>query len=243
MGPSASVPDGGGRSSTQAEQALNPKDKEMTSFTKVVLRDTEVVWGEQFQGLGKKYRDPHMVIYSGQVQSACGSAGSAVGPFYCPGDEKIYIDLSFYRDMESKLKANGDFARAYVIAHEVGHHIQKQLGYTRFAEAARQTGEKRTANQASVKLELQADFLAGVWANQAQKKFNFLEAGDIEEAMNAAFQVGDDRLQQKARGYVVPDSFTHGTSQQRSAAFRKGFETGDVRLASQYFDQPRGIKN
>ena len=234
-GPTAQAPDP--RSSQRAEQKLSPEQRDLTSFTKVVLKDTEVVWGEQFRVLNRQYREPHMVIYDGMVQSACGNASNAVGPFYCPGDEKVYIDLAFYRDMERKLGAKGDFARAYVIAHEIGHHVQKQLGYTRIVDSVRRRGSERATNAASVQLELQADFLAGVWANQAQKKFNFLEDGDIAEALNAAFAVGDDRLQQRSKGYVVPDSFTHGTSKQREQAFRKGFETGDVRQAATFFPE------
>lgn len=228
-----SVPQGD--SSARNETALTPEQQEQTSFTKVVLRDTEIVWGEEFARRGLKYREPKLVIYTGVVQSACGNASNAVGPFYCPSDEKVYLDLSFYRDMERKLKAGGDFARAYVIAHEIGHHVQNQLGYMRHVEAARRSGSKRRANQASVQLELQADFLAGVWANRAQKKFQFLEPNDIDEALNAAFQVGDDRLQQRATGQVVPDSFTHGTSRQRESAFREGFQTGDLALAAKFF--------
>src|SRR5205823_7863315 len=180
-------------------------------FTKVVFHDTEVVWDDLFQKMGKRYQKPVLVLYSGVVDSACGTADSAVGPFYCPGDSKVYIDLSFYRDMERKLRAPGEFARAYVIAHEVGHHVQKLLGYSRRVDEARRTGSKFEANRLSVRLELHADYLAGVWAHHGQKKFNFLARGDMESALHAAFAIGDDRLQKRARGYVVPDAFTHGT--------------------------------
>jgi predicted metalloprotease len=170
------------------------------------------------------------------VESACGQATAAVGPFYCPGDSKVYIDLAFYKDMQKKLNAPGDFARAYVVAHEVGHHVQRLLGYSRLVDRARATGDKVEANRASVRLELQADYLAGVWAHYGQMKFNFLDPGDIESALNAAFQIGDDRLQKQSRGYVVPDSFTHGTSKQRMKWFKRGFETGDINAARELFE-------
>jgi len=216
----------------------DPEEERMARFTKVVFRDTEVVWDDLFARMGKTYRKPVLVLYSGRVDSACGLADSAVGPFYCPGDDKVYIDLSFYRDMERKLNAPGEFARAYVIAHEVGHHVQSLLGYTRRVDDARRRSSKAEANRMSVRLELQADYLAGVWAHHGQKKFHFLEEGDIESALNAAFQIGDDRLQKKARGYVVPDSFTHGTSKQRTRWFKKGFQTGSVKGAAALFDLP-----
>jgi uncharacterized protein len=216
--------------------AADPEEDQQARFSKVVFRDTEVVWDDLFQHMGKQYRKPVMVLYSDQVESACGMAESAVGPFYCPGDGRVYLDLSFYRDMQRKLHAPGDFARAYVIAHEVGHHVQKLLGYSRLVDQARRGGNSVEAHHMSVRLELQADYLAGVWAYHGQKKFHFLERGDIESALNAAFQIGDDRLQKKARGYVVPDSFTHGTSKQRQRWFEEGFRTGDVDRARQLFD-------
>jgi predicted metalloprotease len=215
---------------------VDPKEEELAKFTKVIFHDTEVVWDEQFRLMGKEYEKPVLVLFSGQVDSACGMADAAVGPFYCPADSRVYIDLAFYTDMQRKLNAPGEFARAYVVAHEVGHHVQKLLGYSRIVDQARRTGNKAEANRMSVRLELQADFLAGVWAYHAQKKFNFLEQGDIDSALNAAFQIGDDRLQKQARGYVVPDSFTHGTSQQRMRWFKDGFTTGDVKRARQLFD-------
>lgn len=224
--------------SAPVAERVEPGNDELAHFTKVVLRDTEVVWGEEFARRGRRYREPTLVLFSQSVRSACGFASTAVGPFYCPPDERVYIDLAFYRDMERKLRAGGDFARAYVIAHEVGHHVQNQLGYMRYVDLARRSGSRDVANATSVKLELQADFLAGVWANRAQSKFRFLEAGDIDEALNAAFQVGDDRLQQRTRGVVVPDSFTHGTSAERQAAFREGFATGSLEAAAKYFADP-----
>jgi len=222
------------------EQPLDPAEERLASFSKVVFRDTEIVWDEQFRKIGKEYRKPTLVLYSGVVESACGTNDSAVGPFYCPGDEKVYIDLGFYQEMERKLKAPGEFARAYVIAHEVGHHVQNLLGYSQRVQEARQRLPRAQANEMSVRLELQADFLAGVWAHHAQKKFNFLEEGDVESALNAAFQIGDDTLQRKARGYVVPDAFTHGTSKQRMRWFTEGLRTGKLSGANQLFELDYG---
>jgi predicted metalloprotease len=237
LGPAGQGP-GAGPGDQQA-RPVDPAEEHLAHFTKVVFGDTERVWGRLFDRMGKVYSKPTLVLFSGQVDSACGSADAAVGPFYCPGDAKVYIDLSFYRDMERKLGAPGEFARAYVIAHEVGHHVQKLLGYSRRVDEARRTGSKAQANQMSVRLELQADYLAGVWAHHGQEQFKkFLDPGDIESALNAAFEIGDDRLQKRARGYVVPDSFTHGTSKQRQRWFRQGFETGDVGEARQLFDLP-----
>jgi predicted metalloprotease len=186
--------------------------------------------------MGKQYQKPVLVLFSDQVDSACGTADAAVGPFYCPGDSRVYIDLSFYRDMERKLNAPGEFARAYVIAHEVGHHVQRLLGYSARVDSARRAEGRAESNKMSVRLELQADFLAGVWAHHGQKRFHFLEPGDIESARHAAFEIGDDQLQKKARGYVVPDTFTHGTSRQRERWFQEGFRTGDVDRARLLFD-------
>jgi uncharacterized protein len=236
LGPAGQGP-GVGPGDQQAQPA-DPAEERMARFTKVVFHDTEVVWDDLFDRMGKVYRKPTLVLFSGQVDSACGTADSAVGPFYCPGDSKVYIDLSFYRDMERKLHAPGEFARAYVIAHEVGHHVQKLLGYSRRVDEARRTGSKFEANRMSVCLELQADYLAGVWAHHGQKRFNFLDRGDMESALHAAFEIGDDRLQKRARGYVVPDAFTHGTSKQRMRWFGRGFETGEVSKARLLFDLP-----
>jgi predicted metalloprotease len=215
----------------------SPQEKRNAQFTKVVLGDTEVVWTDLFRKLGKNYQKPTLVLYRDRVSSGCGSADSSVGPFYCPADSRVYIDLEFYDDMQKKLNSPGEFARAYVIAHEVGHHVQRLLGYSAYVDEVRRRGNPVETNQASVRLELQADYLAGVWAHHAQKRFNFLEKGDIDSALNAAFEIGDDRLQRKSRGTVRPDTFTHGTSKQRMRWFLQGFETGDVPAARQLFDQ------
>lgn len=218
--------------------AADPEEEKLAKFTKVILRDTEDVWTEQFRQMGREYPKPTLVLFRDQVQSACGAADAAVGPFYCGGDKNVYIDLSFYQDMQRKLNAPGEFARAYVVAHEVGHHVQALLGYADIVNKAHRTGSDLEQHHMSVRLELQADYLAGVWAHFGQDKYKFLEPGDIESALNAANQIGDDRLQKQARGTVVPDTFTHGTSAQRMKWFRKGFDTGDVKGASALFDQP-----
>lgn len=199
----------------------------MAQFVSVVLADTEEVWAEIFANSGKTYREPKLVLFSGQVESACGFASAASGPFYCPGDEKVYIDLSFCNELKNKFGAPGDFAIAYVIAHEVGHHVQNLLGVLGEVQGQRQQVSTTEANKLTVKLELQADFYAGIWANQAQQKFNILDPGDIEEALGAASAVGDDHLQMQSQGHIVPDAFTHGTSAQRTKWFKKGWETGD----------------
>jgi predicted metalloprotease len=217
----------------QQRRPLDPREERLASFTKVIFRDTEIVWDDLFRQAGKTYTNPTLVLFTGQVNSACGSADAAVGPFYCPADGDVYIDLSFYDDMERKLNAPGEFARAYVIAHEVGHHVQRLLGYPK-----RGGRENETANEQSVRLELQADFLAGVWAHYAQQKFHYLQPGDVDSALRAAFEIGDDRLQKRARGTVVPDSFTHGTSKQRMRWFKDGFKTGDVNRAALLFKLP-----
>jgi uncharacterized protein len=214
---------------------VDPEEEAQAHFTKVVFGDTERIWGELFQRAGKEYPRPTLHLFSGMVSSACGDADAAVGPFYCPGDSKVYIDLAFYKDMQDKLHASGDFARAYVVAHEVGHHVQRLLGYS--IDRIRARGDKAEANRASVRLELQADYLAGVWAHYGQEKYKFLDPGDIDSALNAAFQIGDDRLQKQARGYVVKDSFTHGTSKQRMKWFKQGFDIGDVNAARELFDR------
>ena len=214
-----------GQLSPQQEAA----EKEAAGFVKVVLADTEDVWNNLFSQMNQQYQEPTLVMFSGMVESACGSTSSASGPFYCPADRKVYIDLSFYDELKDKLNAPGDFAMAYVIAHEVGHHVQNLLGISEKVQRARSQLSETEYNKLSVKLELQADFFAGVWANHAQKMQNILEPGDIEEALNAANAIGDDRLQKQSRGVVVPDAFTHGTSAQRMYWFKKGFETGDVR--------------
>ncbi len=212
----------------QTEQTTAATD-ELGQFVSVVLQDTEDVWNTLFQKeFSEDYAEPTMVLFSGYVTSACGQASSATGPFYCPGDQKLYIDLSFYRDMKEKLNAPGDFAMAYVVAHEVGHHIQYLMGITEKVHSQRRNLSEKAYNKLSVRLELQADFLAGVWAHHAQETKNILEEGDIEEALNAANAIGDDRLQKQAQGEVVPDAFTHGTSAQRVKWFKKGFDSGDI---------------
>lgn len=213
---------GSGVTETNAPYQETQEEKELAQFVSVVLADTEEVWTQLFKEKGMNYEKPTLVLYTDSVQSACGTAGKSVGPFYCPGDQKLYIDLSFYDELRQKFEAPGDFAMAYVIAHEVGHHVQTLLGTTE----QQMSGSKRS-NEQSVRLELQADYLAGVWAHHAQD-MNVLEAGDLEEAINAASAVGDDTLQKKAQGYVVPESFTHGTSEQRKRWFYKGFENGTI---------------
>jgi len=202
-------------------------DDERAEFVKVVLAETEDVWNSLFAKQGKDYPEPTLVLFRDAIQSACGNASAAMGPFYCPSDKQVYIDLSFYRDLQTQLNAPGDFAMAYVIAHEVGHHIQNLNGTAGKISRLRQQVSEAEYNRYSVKLELQADFLAGIWAHYTQKK-NILESGDIDEALNAANAIGDDRLQKKSQGYVVPDAFTHGTSEQRMFWFKKGYQTGDM---------------
>ncbi len=215
-------------STPDQQMQVDPAQEEMKQFITVVLAETEDVWREQFRAKGQQYQDPGLVLFTQQVESACGSASSAVGPFYCPGDQKIYVDLSFYDLLRQRLGAPGDFAQAYVLAHEVGHHVQNLLGVSEQVQAMRARLSEAEFNQLSVRLELQADFYAGVWAHHTQRMKQNLEAGDIEEALNAATAIGDDKLQQQSQGHVVPDSFTHGTSAQRARWFRLGYETGDV---------------
>jgi len=201
------------------------QEQEMAEFVSVVLAETEDVWTQVFTNMGKTYRKPVLVLYSGYTSSGCGAAQSSTGPFYCPTDEKIYVDLSFFKEMETQFRAGGDFAYAYVLAHEVGHHVQKLLGTLDRENSLRAKSDEKTSNAISVKIELQADFYAGIWAYYTKK---ILDEGDIDEALNAAEAVGDDRLQKQAQGYVVPDSFTHGTSAQRREWFYKGYRTGDM---------------
>jgi predicted metalloprotease len=212
----------------QTSRPQNPREDELKQFVSVVLAKTEDVWQDVFRQNGRQYRDPTLVLFTDQVRSACGIAGAAVGPFYCPADEKVYIDLSFYEELRQRFKAPGDFAQAYVIAHEVGHHVQKLLGISERVDALQGRVSEAEANRLSVRLELQADFFAGVFARYVQNQ-GVLEAGDIEEALRAASAVGDDKIQQQTTGYVVPDSFTHGTSEQRLRWFKKGYDTGDIR--------------
>ncbi len=201
-------------------------EQELADFVSVVLADTEDTWNQVFAAAGKTYREPTLVLFSGAVQSACGYGQAAMGPFYCPGDSKVYIDLSFYQDLKKKLNSPGDFAQAYVIAHEVGHHVQNLLGISGKVHAQRSRLAEKENNKLSVMLELQADCLAGIWANKADRVRHLVEPGDIEEALTAASNIGDDRLQKKSRGYVTPDSFTHGSSAQRVQWFRSGYSSG-----------------
>jgi predicted metalloprotease len=223
--------------SSQPSQSPQAQEQ-LKKFVSVVLADTEDVWHEQFGKMGKTYPEPKLVLFTGQVQSACGLASDAVGPFYCPGDSHVYIDLQFYEDLKNRFHAPGDFAQAYVIAHEVGHHVQKLLGYSQRVHSQKDRLSQTEYNHLSVRLELQADFLAGVWAYHAQKTKNILQPGDLEAALRAANAIGDDRLQRQSRGYVVPDAFTHGTSSQRVRWFRLGFETGNVNLMEELFKRP-----
>jgi predicted metalloprotease len=218
----------GGQEQT-AESSYTPTEEEnrLAEFVSVVLADTEETWNSQFSRMGGTYREPKLVLFTGAVQSACGFAQAAMGPFYCPGDQKVYIDLGFYQDLKNKMNAPGDFAQAYVVAHEVGHHVQNLLGISDKVHAARRRLSDVDYNRLSVRLELQADCLAGIWANSADRARQVVEPGDIDEALNAASQIGDDRLQKQARGYVTPDSFTHGSSEQRARWFRQGYATGD----------------
>jgi predicted metalloprotease len=221
------------RTLTPEEQAA---DEERAGFVKVVLAETEDVWNKLMAASGNRYTEPTLVLFRDAVASACGNASAASGPFYCPGDSKLYIDLSFYQEMQDKLNAPGDFAMAYVIAHEVGHHIQNLLGTAEQVSRKRQQLDETEFNRYSVMMELQADFYAGVWAHHAQKMKNILDPGDIDEALNAANAIGDDRLQKQSTGQVMPDAFTHGTSAQRMYWFKKGFETGDIKQGDTFND-------
>ena len=221
-----SVPQSGPPSVTQQQQKVGADP--MSQFISVVLADTEKTWHDVFRRYGKTYEEPKLVLFTGAVQSACGFAQAAVGPFYCPQDHKVYIDLSFYEDLKNRFQAPGDFAQAYVIAHEVGHHVQNLLGIAGKFQGAMQRVSKADANRLSVKMELQADCLAGVWGYHADKSSKLLETGDLEEALRAASAIGDDRIMRKTSGTIVPDAFTHGTSEQRVRWFKQGFESGDL---------------
>lgn len=216
---------------------INPEEDKMAQFISVALADNEDVWHDLFKRNGLQYREPKLVLFRGATQSACGDANAAIGPFYCPADEKVYIDLSFFDELQNRFGAKGgDFAIAYVLAHEVGHHVQHLLGTSDKVHSAQQRLSEKDGNKLSVALELQADFYAGVWAYHNDKTKNVLETGDIEEALSAANAVGDDRLQKQAQGYVVPDAFTHGTSEQRIYWFKRGFETGDLNKGNTFAD-------
>ena len=208
------------------QRTISPQDEEAAKFTKVILADTEDTWGAIFKDMGRQYPQPKLVMYRGATRTACGTGQSVMGPFYCPADSTVYIDLSFYDEMRNKLGAGGDFAQGYVIAHEVGHHVQKLLGIESKVRQLQQNASQAEANRLSVKMELQADCFAGVWGYNMQKQ-DYMETGDLQEALNAAEAIGDDRLQQQSQGRVVPDSFTHGTSQQRYTWFKRGFDSGD----------------
>lgn len=226
--PSGILNQGGSGAETSGPIEATEEENAMAQFVSVVLADTEEVWGKIFAESGSTYRKPTLVLFRDQVESACGYATAASGPFYCPADEKVYIDLSFCDDLQTKYGAQGDFAVAYVIAHEIGHHVQNLMGILDEVQSERQRLSEVRANQLTVRLELQADFLAGVWAHHASQMFNSIESGDIEEALNAASSIGDDVLQKKYQGRVVPDSFTHGSAAQRSNWLRKGWQTGDL---------------
>jgi predicted metalloprotease len=222
VGPTSSV------NTQQTTRQIPAAENELADFVSVVLADTEDTWKGLFNQMGKTYREPQLVLFSGAVQSACGFAQAAMGPFYCPADQKVYIDLSFYQDLKNRHGAPGDFAQAYVIAHEIGHHVQTLLGISEKVNSARQRLNQVEGNRLSVMQELQADCFAGVWAHHANRARQILEEGDIEEALGAASAIGDDRLQRKSRGYVTPDSFTHGSSDQRVRWFKRGLKSGEV---------------
>lgn len=213
---------------TETDYTPSAEEEQAATFAKTVLAGTEDIWTELFAQNGLKYKAPRMVLFTNATQSGCGNASASTGPFYCPADQTLYIDLSFFQEMETQLNAGGDFAYAYVIAHEVGHHVQYLLGTLDKVHQQQQRLSQKEANKLNVRLELQADFYAGVWAHHDNKNFRSLEDGDIEEGLNAASQIGDDRLQMKAQGYTVPDSFNHGTSAQRNRWLKKGLETGDM---------------
>ena len=233
------LPQESGSGGPGASVQVDPAQEPLRQFVSVVLADTEDVWGELFPAhFQQQYRQPKLVLFSGRVESACGMASAAVGPFYCPGDHNAYLDLEFFGEMKEKFGAPGDFAMAYVVAHEIGHHVQNLLGLSDKVHAARGRVSEEEYNRLSVRLELQADYLAGVWAHHAQRTKNILESGDVEEALNAANAIGDDTLQKRAQGHVVPDSFTHGSSAQRVRWFRRGFESGDVSGMKALFELP-----
>jgi uncharacterized protein len=219
------------------ERPLTPEEQRSRDFTATILRFTEVVWGDQFRKAGKTYDPPHMVLFSREVDTGCGTAPSAVGPFYCPADRTVYLDPTFFEELERKLGGSkAEFSQAYVIAHEVGHHVQNLLGYSSIVDEKRRSLPKGEFNKWSVRLELQADYLAGVWAHHGQEKFHFIEPGDVESAIKSANAIGDDRLQRQATGFVSPEKFTHGTSEQRVRWFRQGLQTGDMSLLRRIFE-------
>jgi len=222
------IQQGVGPEITGSTRKPTAEEEQLADFVSVVLADTEDTWNEIFQSSGRNYQEPKLVMFSGSVRSACGMANAAMGPFYCPADKMVYIDLAFFKDLKQRHGAPGDFAQAYVIAHEVGHHVQNLLGISSQVRSAQRGVGKAESNELSVSLELQADCFAGLWGNHADRSRQVLEQGDIEEALNAASAIGDDRLQKEGRGYVVPESFTHGTSEQRVRWFRRGIDSGDL---------------
>jgi predicted metalloprotease len=233
------VPDGGNQPAQN--RPATPEEKRSKAFAATILRFTEEVWDEQFKKAGKHYQPPRMVLFSDRVETACGSAPSAVGPFYCPADKTVYLDPTFFDELDQKLGGSkAEFSQAYVIAHEVGHHVQNLLGYSAIVDQKRRALPKEEFNQWSVRLELQADYLAGVWAHYGQEKFKFIEPGDVESAIKSANAIGDDRLQKRATGFVSPERFTHGTSAQRIHWFKEGLKTGDMRRLKTIFDMPYG---
>lgn len=230
-------PRGGGNQ--VQDRPLTPEEVRSHKFSATILRFTEKVWDEQFRKIGQHYEAPHMVLFAQEVDTACGRAPSAVGPFYCPADKTVYLDPTFFEELEQKLGGSkAEFSQAYVIAHEVGHHVQNLLGYSRLVDQKRRTLPKEEYNKWSVRLELQADYLAGVWAHHGQEKFQFIEPGDIESAIRSANAIGDDRLQKRATGFVSPENYTHGTSAQRVKWFRLGLKTGDLSMLKRIFEIP-----
>jgi predicted metalloprotease len=218
---------------------LSPEEQLQQDFTATILRFTEIVWDEQFRRAGKQYEPPSMVLFSAQVQTGCGVAPSAVGPFYCPADRTVYLDPTFFEELDRDLGGSkAEFSQAYVIAHEIGHHVQNLLGFSELVDRKRQVLPEDEFNEWSVRLELQADYLAGVWAHYGQQKFNFIEPGDVEAAITSANAIGDDRLQKRSTGFSSPEKYTHGTSEQRVKWFKRGVDTGDLSMLNEIFEIP-----
>ncbi len=228
------VPEPGGQRGGQIQLPQSSSEDDLKRFIAGVLTTTEDGWKQTFSEFGKRYREPKLVLFDGYVRSACGTGMSAMGPFYCPADEKVYVDLDFYRELKNRFRAPGDFAQAYVVAHEVGHHVQKLLGIAEQVEAAKRRMSRKNGNSLQVRMELQADCFAGVWANQIQADKGLIEPGDIDEALRAASAIGDDRIQKRTQGYIVPDSFTHGSSEQRVRWFRRGYESGQLQTCDTF---------
>ncbi len=235
----AQVDAGPNANGQQQERPLTPGEEQTREFAATILRFTEVVWDDQFRRAGERYQPPRMVLFSSRVQTGCGIAPSAVGPFYCPRDKTVYLDPTFFDELDQKLGGSrAEFSQAYVIAHEIGHHVQNLLGYSELVDRKRQTLPKAEFNEWSVRLELQADYLAGVWAHYGQEKFRFIEPGDIEAAITSANAIGDDRLQRRSAGFTSPENYTHGTSAQRVRWFKRGLETGDLGVLAEMFEMP-----